>query len=261
MFIHYFTPSRIIFSLGPINIYWYGLIIALAILLCLATAIYLLRQRGDKSEDIYELTFWTVIGAVIGARLYDVLVVDWVYFSRQPQEIIAVWQGGMAIHGAIIGGVLVLALWCWRKKQAVWPWLDLSAVVLPLGQALGRFGNWFNQELFGRPTNLPWGIPIPESLRPEQYLSSQYFQPLFLYESLLSLGLFSLLFFSFKKKLFQPGQYLALYLAGYGLIRFVMEFLRFDATAMIFGFRWPQVFSLALIIIGLAIFWRKKKDA
>ncbi|MFA6228402.1 MAG: prolipoprotein diacylglyceryl transferase [Patescibacteria group bacterium] len=259
MFIHYFTPGRIVFSFGPINIYWYGLIIASAILLCLAVAVYLLRRQGDKSDDIYELAFWAVIGAVIGARLYDVLVVDWAYFSRHPQAIIAVWQGGMAIHGAIIGGILFLLFWCWRKKRSVWPWLDLSAVVLPLGQALGRWGNYFNQELFGRPTGLPWGIPIPASLRPEQYSSSQYFQPLFLYESLLSLCLFLLLFFSFKKRLFRSGQYLALYLAGYGLIRFIMEFLRFDATAMIFGFRFPQVFSVALIIIGLISFSYKRK--
>lgn len=255
MFIHYFIPQRIAFSLGPINIYWYGLIIALAILLCLAVAVYLLRRQGDKSDNIYELAFWAVIGAIIGARLYDVFIIDWAYFSLHPLEIVAVWQGGMAIHGAIIGGIIALLLWCLGKKKPVWPWLDLSVVVLPLGQALGRWGNYFNSELFGRPTNLPWGIPIPENLRPEQYLSSQYFQPLFLYESLLNFILFLLLFFSYKKKLFRPGQYLALYFMGYGLIRFIMEFMRFDATAMILGLRWPQVFSVILILIGGGLFF------
>ncbi|MFA6594329.1 MAG: prolipoprotein diacylglyceryl transferase [Candidatus Buchananbacteria bacterium] len=261
MFIHYFIPQRIAFSFGPVNIYWYGLIIASAILLCLAAAIFLLRRQGDKTDDIYELTFWAVVWAVVWARLYDVLIVDWAYFSHRPQEIIAVWQGGMAIHGAIIGGIVALLLWCLWKKKPVWPWLDLGVVVLPLGQALGRFGNYFNNELFGRPTDLPWGIPIPESLRPEQYLSSQYFQPLFLYESLLNFVLFLLLFFSYKKKLFRPGQYLSLYFMGYGLIRFVMEFLRFDATAMIYGLRWPQVLSFILFLFGVILFFIKNQDS
>jgi len=281
-FLHNFTPHPIAFNLGPVTVYWYGFLIALAMVVSILIAWRLAPKRNLKPDDLIDLAFWLIIGGIIGARLYDAFVIDRNYFSRHLLEIFYLWTGGLAIHGAIIGGALSLFIWCKIKKQNIWDWFDLTAVVLPLAQAIGRWGNYFNSELFGRPTDLPWGIPIADNLRPIIYQSSQYFHPAFLYESVLDFLLFVILFFVYKMSLRAPkgrgnpvaetrdphaslgmtikkGRLIGLYLIGYGLIRFLMEFIRIDETAMWWGMRAPQVVSSSAIIIGLVILIRKQK--
>ena len=169
-FLHTFRPSPILISLGPINIYWYGVFIVLGVLFAIAVAIYLAKSSNLKPETILDLAVWLIIGGVIGARLYDAAL-EWSYFSAHPLDIFKVWQGGLAIHGAIIGGLL--ALWFYVKKYQhnFWQLAAIIATSLPLAQAIGRWGNYFNQELFGNPTNLTWGIPIDLAHRPWQYLN------------------------------------------------------------------------------------------
>lgn len=270
-FLHTFIPQPIFWQMGPLVIRYYGLIITLAIFAGVMTAIYLAKRQKMNVDDLLDVVIYVVIFGIIGARLYEVIVLEPRYFFANPTEIIKIWHGGLAIHGAIIAGVLTLIVWCRFKRQDFWRWADLAVIVLPLAQAIGRWGNYFNQEVFGRPTSMAWGIPIELTNRPAQYLDQRYFHPTFLYESILDFILFVVLFSiyraSSKKNMGSftlfgmtvgSGQYLGLYLIGYGLIRFLLEYIRVDATSLIFGYRWPQVFSLLLMMVGLIIFYRKK---
>lgn len=230
-----------------------------AIIAALSITIKLAKRRGVSSDEVFDLAFYVIVFGLIGARLYAIFL-DWPYYLANPGEIIAVWHGGLAIHGAILGGVAAAVIYSWRRQTLFWFWADLAAPGLALGQSIGRWGNYFNQEVFGRPTDLPWGIPIEFINRPMQYLGSQYFHPTFLYESILNVINFILLVFLFNKiygkkqklEISQPGVVFLVYLINYSLIRFGMEFLRVDETLLIFGVRWPIVFSLVLFSISLA---------
>jgi len=259
-FLHTFNPSPVLISLGPINIYWYGVFIMLAVLTALTVAIYLAKLHGIKSETIIDLAVWLIVGGLIGARLYDVFL-EWPYFSAHPTDAFKIWQGGLAIHGAIIGGLIALWLYAKKYQQNFWQLAAVIATVLPLGQAIGRWGNYFNQELFGYPTNLPWGIPIDLTHRPFEYLNFEYFQPTFLYESLGNLIIFIILFTLHIKKVttrLPDGQGYELrvtsYLLLYSLLRFATEFIRLDPAPIIFGLRFPQLISLLVIICCLIYF-------
>jgi phosphatidylglycerol:prolipoprotein diacylglycerol transferase len=181
--LHTFHPDRVLLSLGPVSIYWYGFFYAVGIGLAIWLAVSLGKKYGLKQDELFDCFFWLIIFGLLGARLYHVLI-NWSYYGQHLTEIIMIWKGGMAIHGGIIAGVLTG--WYFTKKHKIDFW-KLSSVVVPglvLAQALGRWGNYFNQELFGRPTNLAWGIPIDLMHRPIEFFSADYFQPLFLYESL-----------------------------------------------------------------------------
>jgi phosphatidylglycerol---prolipoprotein diacylglyceryl transferase len=257
-FFHNFSPNPVLFQFGPLIVRYYGLIIALALFLAVLLGLKLAKKAGFTADEVFDLSFWLALVGLIGARLYEVLILEPGYFLSHLSEIVKIWHGGLAIHGAIIGGVIALLVWCRRNKKDFWLTADIIAVVLPLAQALGRWGNYFNQEVFGRPTNLPWGIFITPTNRPAGFSENQYFHPTFLYESVLNLILFLILFIVYRKNKLKKGQYLAVYLIGYGVIRFLMEFIRIDQTAMILGLRWPQIFSLILIMIGAIIFYKKK---
>lgn len=257
-FLHYYHPNPIFLNLGFVEIRWYGFLISLAILICLFLVLYLAKKNNLSSDDIYDLAFWLVIGGVIGARLYEVFILDWSYYANNLSAIFKIWQGGLAIHGAIIGGGLAVWLWSKKNKKDFWKLLDLIAVVLPLGQAIGRWGNYFNQELFGKPTNWLIGIPILEKNRPFVFESYTYFQPTFLYESLLNLCLFFILFIIFKKIKTSAGTIAILYLLGYGIIRFLMEFVRLDPTPTFGWLRLPQIVSLIIFVLAITGLIKKK---
>ena len=209
------------------------------------------RKKGIKSDDVYDLAFWLVIAGIVGARLYEVFFIDWDYYKNNLSAIFKIWQGGLAIHGAIIAGLIVLWFWAKKKKFSFWRLTDWLAAPLALGQAIGRWGNYFNQELFGPPTNLPWGIPISQANRPAPFIDTQYFHPAFFYESILDLVLFLIIIWAIKRG-YRTGWATVIYFLGYGLIRFFMEFIRIDETPQIFGLRLPQLASL--LIIWAAIF-------
>jgi len=252
-FLHTFLPQPIIFQLGPIVLHWYGLLVVAGIIAGLIVLVQLAKQVKINSDEVYSLVFYLIIFSLISARLYA-CALNYKFYLSWPIEILAVWHGGLAIHGGIIGGLITLFVYCRYKKQSFMLWADMLGVALPLGQAIGRFGNYFNQELFGWPTNLPWGIPIDLSNRPLGYLSVQYFQPTFLYEAILNLINFLLLFLLFKKTSrsgHKPGLILFLYLINYSLIRIFLEFFRLDSVPSIFGWRLPVVVSLLIIIASL----------
>lgn len=257
--LHTFQPSPVIWQAGAISIKYYGVIMALAIIAGLLIVRHFQRQKKLPTDDLYDLAFWVVLSGLIGARLYDVLIIDIGYYIFHPIEVFYFWQGGLAIHGAIIGGLLAVIFWCWKKKQDFWQWAAMASVALPLGQAIGRWGNYFNSELFGGPTNLAWGIPIAENLRPTIYSASQYFHPAFLYESILDLILFAALFIIYRKQRLKPKQIVGAYLIGYGIIRFVMEFVRIDLTPELLGLRLPQIVSLIIACIGVWLIMKTDK--
>ncbi|MCX6796371.1 MAG: prolipoprotein diacylglyceryl transferase [Candidatus Falkowbacteria bacterium] len=227
--------------------------IVLGILATLVVALKLAEFYSISKETMIDLAFYLIIAGVLGARLYDILLA-FPYYAANPLETIKIWNGGLAIHGALLAGIITL--WLYAKKKKINFWL-LSALVVPglaLAQAIGRWGNYFNQELYGRPTNLPWGIPIEPARRLPEFFSDQYFHPTFLYESLGSLVIFCLLLYLhyllIKKQKFSCQRLVLTYLCLYSLLRFAVETLRVDYTYFFLGLRWPQFVSLLVIIFS-----------
>lgn len=216
----------------------YGILISFSILLCILIARSLLEKNSkdfkSKEENLWGISLWAIIGGIIGARIYHVLSAL-PYYIQNPLNIFALWNGGLGIWGAIAGGCVAVLIYLRKdlrnNKENILSWLDTLSVVLPLGQAIGRWGNFYNNEIFGVPTNLPWGLYLPPNNRPEEYLTFTKFHPLFIYESILNFILFSILFLLYKKHKdnVPKGTFLSLYLGGYSLIRFFLEYLRIDS--------------------------------
>lgn len=249
------SPGPIIFEVGPVVIRWYGLLIASAVLIGVSLSQYLAKRRHVNPELISDLSIWLVIGAIPAARLYYVLF-QWSEYSQHPERIIAIWQGGIAIHGAIIGGVIAALIFAKLKKISFWQLADLVAPSLILGQAIGRWGNFFNSEAFGRPTDLPWKLYIPLDRRPPNLANFEYFHPTFLYESLWNLLGFALLLTLFFRALsgkprLKVGTLFLVYWVAYSLGRFWIEGLRTDSL-MLGPLRIAQIVSLTGISLGLA---------
>ncbi|PKM89272.1 prolipoprotein diacylglyceryl transferase [Candidatus Falkowbacteria bacterium HGW-Falkowbacteria-2] len=252
-FLHNFIPDPILLSVGPINIRWYGLILAVAMAAAIVTSVYVARRHKIERDPILDLSIWVIIGGLLGARIYEIFL-ELPYYLTSPISMFKIWEGGLAIHGGIIGGALALYFFAKRYHYNA---LKLAAIITPglaLGQSLGRFANWFNQELFGLPTHLPWGIPIEITNRPNGFEQFQYFHPTFLYESVGSLILFFGLLYLINRlsDLNHKHQVLVVcaYLIGYSLLRFFLEFIKIDPTPILFGLRWPQIASLIFITIA-----------
>ena len=209
----------------------YGFLISISILLCILVSKSLINKNELKQKEdiLWGLSLWAIIGGIIGARIYHVLSSLPLYLSH-PLNILTVWNGGLGIWGATAGGIAGALFYLKKQNQNPMYWLDLGSVVLPLGQAIGRWGNLFNQEIFGAPTNLPWGIYIKPENRPSNFTNFNKFHPLFLYESILNLLLFLILLTLYRKfsKTSPKGVFLSLYLGGYAIIRFYLEYLRIE---------------------------------
>ncbi|MDB9499878.1 prolipoprotein diacylglyceryl transferase [Nodularia spumigena] len=249
------SPGPVIVEIGPITIRWYGLLIAIAVLIGVSLSQYLAKRRNVNPELVSDLSIWLVIGAIPAARLYYVLF-QWSEYSQHPERIIAIWQGGIAIHGAIIGGTLAALIFAKVNQVSFWQLTDLVAPSLILGQAIGRWGNFFNSEAFGRPTNLPWKLYIPLQNRPPTLANFEYFHPTFLYESLWNLIVFALLMALFFRGLsgkprLRLGTLFLAYLVAYSLGRVWIEGFRIDSL-MLGPLRIAQVVSLSGIVVGLA---------
>jgi len=248
------SPGPILVKLGPLTVRWYGLLIATAVLVGVNLSQYLAKRRHINPDLLGDLAIWLVIGAIPAARLYYVLF-EWSEYAQHPERIIAIWQGGIAIHGAILGGIVATLIFSRLKQVSFWQLADLVAPSLILGQTLGRWGNFFNSEAFGRPTDLPWKLFIPPDRRPPEYANFAYFHPTFLYESLWDLMVFGLLLTLFFRGLKEPrlkvGTLSMVYLVTYSLGRLWIEGLRTDSL-MLGPLRIAQVVSLVEISLGLA---------
>lgn len=260
-FFQTFSPEPIAFSLGPIHIFWYGLIVVIGIVAGIFVTARLAEKNKIEADTIYDLAFYLIIFGLLGARLYDVLL-EAPYYLVHPEDIVKIWRGGLAIHGAIIAGAGTVYFYARKYKLDLIKLLSLVVPGLAFGQAIGRWGNYFNQELFGQPTDLPWGIFISFANRPGNLANEQYFHPTFLYESIgcLILGL-TLLYL--HQKLQHKNKYpliIATYLIGYSVLRFGLEFIRIDYAPGLAGLRWPQIISLAIIIATGGFLWQNRRD-
>ncbi|OIO47771.1 MAG: prolipoprotein diacylglyceryl transferase [Parcubacteria group bacterium CG1_02_37_51] len=246
--LHTYHPQPILFEIGWFRVHWYGLIMVIAILVGLWLVNRLAQQQEFAKAQWDKLVFYVLLSGLLGARLYHVFL-EWTYYQEHLLDIFKVWQGGLAIHGAIIFGAAIVYLFCRRQQWSLFLVLDIMSLGIILGQAIGRWGNYFNQEIFGQPTDLPWGIFINEINRPLELMQTVYYHPTFLYESLLNLILFIILYFSFNRLIRWPGLVFSGYLVGYSIIRFSLEFLRIDHTLVVVGMRWPQIFSIFVIFL------------
>ncbi|MDD2807949.1 MAG: prolipoprotein diacylglyceryl transferase [Patescibacteria group bacterium] len=267
-FLHTFEPNAILWQWGPMTIYWYGLTMALAMLAGIGVAIWIVRWYKLSIELILDMAFWLIIWGMIGARVYYVLL-EWPYYQNNLWDILKVWQGGLAIHGGIIAGWLALSSFAKRRETDFWLLTSIIVPAVALGQAIGRWGNYFNQELFGLPTTLSWGIPITAINRPAGYLEQQFFHPTFLYESIGTLLLFGFFCLAHYLTIKEPTErvinhkaIVLSYLIFYSVLRFVMEAFRIDEVPTFGVWRWPQIISLAMAVLALAgllyVGYRKK---
>jgi len=229
----------------------YGLITTFSIAVSIFIASRLVKKKKLDENILYGGMFWVILAGIIGARIYHVIHY-WDWYSNNPTLILTLQNGGLAIYGAIIFGVATGLIYLKIKKQRIMDWIDIGGLLIPLGQAVGRWANYFNQELYGAPTSLPWGIYISPQNRIELYKDFEKFHPLFLYESLLDLVLFLFLLWVFNKKThtLKKGSIFFLYLIGYGLIRFFMEFFKIDPWKLL-GLNTAQIISILLVLIGI----------
>lgn len=250
-----------VISLGPVNIPMYGLAIISAVI----TAILVAKNISDdkfKKLDVLELMVWLLVPGLIGARLYHV-VTDFQLYSDNLLQIFNFANGGLGFIGALGGGSLGLYFYARREKFNILEMVRPGVVAVPLAQAVGRLGNLINQEIYGPPTDLPWGIFIRAENRLEGYESFTTFHPLFLYETLANLILFAILYKLFKQGL-ATQRLIVYYIAGYGVIRFCLDFLRLEGNTGVYGLSYTQWLILALywlaVIFGIGYqLWYKKK--
>jgi len=254
-FLHNYQPQRICFQLGLFNFYWYGLLIVTAIIIGFYLTLKLAEKKNIKKEASIDLFLYLIIFGFLGARIYHVLS-EFSYYLANPLEILKVWQGGLGIFGTILAGLAVLFLYSRKAKISFLVLADLFTPALILGQAIGRWGNWFNQELYGKPTNLPWGIPIGLDNRLTGFENYQYFHPVFLYESIWNFLVFVVLIFLIKKPR-KSGLIFALYLILYSFGRFFIEFLKIDPQPIFLGLRLAQIVAILMLLVGLVILLKR----
>lgn len=248
------SPSSGTLDLGPLTIHMYGLMLLLAIVACIGlTGVRWVRQGGDW-DLVLRVAVWGVAAGVVGARLYH----DVTSWNEVPDPkwrgIFAVWEGGLGVWGGILFGCIAGAIVVKRSGASVLKFMDAAAPGLLLAQGIGRIGNWWNQELFGKPTDLPWGLEIGPEHRPLNYLDSATFHPTFAYELVWDLAGVVLLLLLSRRFRFKPPALFALYVSYYCFGRFFEELLRIDPAHEIFGLRLNAWISIVVFIASTAFF-------
>lgn len=260
-----FTPDPVLVQLGPLTIGWYGLGYAVGLAAAYMVMVRLAQRAGERAELLANGMIVVAIAALIGGRAYHVID-QWVLYKDDPLKIFLPPYSGLGVYGGIITGTIAVFLYARYKRVPFLRWADIVAPGLFTMQAIARWGNFFNQELYGSPTSLPWGIPIECAHRVDAYFcgakypETQLFHPLFLYESLSGLvGVVVLIWLGFHaRKRLRPGDLLLAFFVWYGLVRFVLETFREDNWTF-FGTPVAQLVSLAFIVPSLLILaWRHR---
>lgn len=256
------SPSSNEIVLGPLHLRAYGLMIALGVIAAVELARRRWRARGHDPDEISGMALWAVPAGLIGARLYHVMT-DWQRFEGRWIDAVKVWEGGLGIPGGIALGALAGVLYARHKKMPLGDLADTVAPALPLAQAIGRLGNWFNQELFGGPTSLPWGLEIDVAHRPDRYLATETFHPTFLYEGLWNLALMTLLILIDRKRVLRHGSLFWVYVGGYFTGRLWVEAMRIDPASLIWGVRvniWMSLIAIVFSVTVVAIRGRRRPE-
>ncbi|MBY0029765.1 prolipoprotein diacylglyceryl transferase [Priestia megaterium] len=245
--------SRVAIDLGPITVYWYGIIIATGVMLGVWLATRESQRLGLKKELFIDLILWAVPIAIITARLYYVAF-EWDYYSKNPQDIIKVWQGGIAIHGGLLGATLFTIIYAKKVNLSFWTIADIAAPSLIIGQSIGRWGNFMNQEAHGGEVTRSFleNLNLPNFIINQMYINGTYYHPTFLYESIWNLIGFVILIF-LRKLNVKRGEVFLSYLIWYSVGRFFIEGLRTDSLMLTDSLRIAQVVSLVLIMLGISL--------
>jgi phosphatidylglycerol:prolipoprotein diacylglycerol transferase len=259
------------FNIGPLTIHFYGIVIMLGVVAASYLAKRVASRSGQDGDQVWDMLIWVLITGIIGARLWHILTpmpsleaqgVTTYYYLTHPLAALAIWNGGLGIPGAVAGGVLALWMFTRRRKLPFPVWLDILAPAVALGQAIGRWGNFFNQELYGAPTSLPWAIYIDPQHRLPGFEGQAYYHPTFLYESVWNLGNMALLLWlsrRFKDRL-KAGDIFLAYLIVYPLGRFLLEFLRLDSSQLA-GINANQALMLVVMVAAsLGLGWCYRND-
>lgn len=255
--------NPIFFNLGPIQIHWYGVIIASAVIIALTLSVREGTRVGLEADNFYDYILWALPVAIIFARAYYVIF-EWGYYSQHTSEIIAVWDGGIAIYGSLIGAALVMFLYCRSKFISMWTMLDVVSPTVILAQGIGRWGNFMNQEAFGRITSKGFlmSLHLPNFIINQMYIDGHYRVPTYLYESVWDvLGFIVLFTLRHKFHLFKQGEIFLCYLIWYSVGRFFVEGMRTDSLMIGNTIRVSQLLSVILFVGAIVtIIVRRKRD-
>jgi len=247
------------------HIYFYGILITLGVIAAAFLAQGEAKRRGLNPDVIWDVLFWVVVAGIVGARIWHILTpppsmvaegITTKWYLMHPLDMLNIRNGGLGIPGAVIGGALALWIYCRNKKLSFLTWVDVVAPGVALAQAIGRWGNFFNQELYGKPTNLPWKIFIDPQHRVAGYENYSFFQPLFLYESLWNLLNMAILLWLGRRfeKWLKPGDLFFIYMIMYAIGRFCLEFLRLDAS-QVAGINFNQTFMVVVALVAGIVFF------
>lgn len=247
------SPGEIAFSIGPVPVYYYGIIMALSLFVGLVTVRFIVKKFYPEinPDVIYDISPSIIIGAILSARIYY-CILSYGYYSKHLIEIPQIWHGGISMHGAIIGGLICGIIYAKKHKLPILKLCDIFSYGLVLGQALGRWGNFFNSEAFGRPTENFLKLYIPIYKRPLEYMQYDYFHPTFLYESILDVCIFLILFFIVRKLTKgKDGAVFFIYLILYSVVRIIVEQIRIDSVLNVWGIPIAQIVSGIIILISI----------
>jgi prolipoprotein diacylglyceryl transferase len=258
------SPGSAAIHIGPLQLRAYGLMIAIGVIVAVRIWGKRMTLNGvGGPEEAASIATWAVPAGVIGARLYHVAT-EWDRFSDDLGSILKVWKGGLGIPGGVLLGTIVAVVVARKRNIDIGPMLWAAAPAVPVAQAIGRLGNWWNQELFGRPTTLPWALKIDAENMPDGYAPGTLFHPTFLYEATWNLALAGVLIIVGRRMMHsRPGRLMALYVGGYGLGRFWVEGLRIDPAKSGGGLRlnqWIAILMMVGCVVYLLIDMRKAKS-
>jgi len=252
------SPSSDSFGIGPLNFNFYGLMIALGVLAAVEIGRKRWEARGGNGDDIIEIAKWAVPAGLIGTRIYHVAT-DWKRYQGRWLDAFKIWEGGLGIPGGLVLGVAVGVWYVRSQGWSVTGLLDSVIPGIPVAQAIGRLGNWFNQEIYGRPSDLPWAVEIDNPSAEFEGFST--FHPTFLYEGLLNLCIAASLIFADRQKWLKPGAILPLWMLLYGVARFIIEGMRTDEASLILGIRVNHwVSGIAVVVGGIWFLILQRRD-
>ncbi|KAB2329078.1 prolipoprotein diacylglyceryl transferase [Cytobacillus depressus] len=245
--------NPVLLSFGPISIRWYGVIIGIGIALALVVVMREAERRGLQKDLFADLLLWAIPIAIISARIYYVIF-QWGYYSQNPGEIVKIWEGGIAIHGALIGAVITTYVFAKKRGVSFWKLTDIAAPSIILGQAIGRWGNFMNQEAHGGEVSRAFleNLHLPEFIINQMYINGAYYHPTFLYESVWNIIGFVILILLRKVNL-RRGELFLTYVIWYSIGRFFVEGLRTDSLMLTEHLRMAQTISITLIVLAVVL--------